>query len=299
MKTPVYIQGMHGMGDNIHQRAIIKELYQNHDIFLETSWPQIYHDFPEIKFIAKGTNLRTQLKNQSVNSDKFFDMNRFSRDMRLMKISYSPNWIRRFKSVLKAMLVSSGTTNTDFTLPVPDKWIEPIDTKEKPILVYRPLVERKEWTGAPKRNPDQEHYRDIFDHLNPQDYFVVSIADVVEDVEWITSKPIKADLEYHKGELKFEQLAGLFKQADLVYCAPGFSAVLAKAVGTPVIVIFGGYENSCSFSEGNSPYLGIDTVEPCQCFSHTHNCNKLIDIIQAKKRIGDFLANFTNRRIKT
>jgi hypothetical protein len=293
-KTPVYIKGMHGMGDNIHQRAVMKELYPSHDIFLETSWPQIYHDFPDIKFVAKGTNLRTQLKNQERSSNMFIDLNRYSRDMRHMVISYSPEFVRRTGSVLKAMLHSAGTTDTDFTLPVPNSWFEhinKINTGGKPILIYRPLMDRREWTGCSNRNPDKQAYYELFMALNPDKYFVISIADVVDNVEWIVSEPIKADLEFHKGELCFESLAALFKSAKLAYCAPGFTAVLSKAVGTPVITVFGGYENSSSFSSGNSPYLGIDTVSPCNCFSHTHRCIKTIDIATAKNKIGDFLAD--------
>ncbi len=48
MKEPIYIRGMHGMGDCIHQRAVIRQLLDRHEIWLETSWPQIYHDMPQI-----------------------------------------------------------------------------------------------------------------------------------------------------------------------------------------------------------------------------------------------------------
>lgn len=294
-KDYLYIKGMHGLGDNLHQRAIIRELYNRFNIYLETSWPQIYHDFPDLNLINKGTNLRTQLKNQKLHSDRFVNFNRFSRDMRYMVVSYSPVSIRKLGSVLKAMLTSTNTSDLDFSLPVPDEWfdkIKKIDTKGKPILIYRPLVERKEWSGCSNRNPDFNSYHELFEHIRDK-YFVISIADIEPNVEWITSRPIAADLEFHKGELFFEDLAALFKSASLVYCAPGFSAILAKSVGTPVITIFGGYENSSSFSVGNSPYLGIDTVQPCQCFSHTHPCVKKIDLINAKKLIGEFLADIT------
>lgn len=296
MKTPVYVKGMHGLGDNLHQRAVIKELYGKCDIFLETSWPQIYHDFPDLKFIAKGTKLRTQLKNQKLNSEKFVSPCRYPKNMRFLQISYSPSWVKSLGSVLRAMLHATQTNNEDFSLPVPDAWnekIEKIKTNGKPILVYRPLVERKEWSGCSNRNPDKNTYKELFDFLNPDDFFVISIADIEDGVEWITSLPVKADLEFHKGELDFESIAALFKKARLVYCAPGFSTVLAKAVSTPVITVFGGYENSCSFSSGNSPYLGIDTIEPCQCFSHVHPCIKTIDQSKAKQKIGDFLADIT------
>lgn len=298
-KRNLYIKGMHGLGDNLHQRALIKELYERFNIYLETSWPQIYHDFPNIKFIAKGTKLRTQLKNQSIHRDKFLRHNLLGRNIRYLSISYSPQMIRNLGSVLKAMNHITGTQNEDFSLPVLDEWydkVRSINTHGKPILIYRPLVERKEWTGGANRNPDFNAYYELFKFLNPEKYFVISIADIEPGQEWITSKPIKADLEFHKGEMNFESLAALFKISNLVYCAPGFSAVLSKAVGTPVITVFGGYENSASFTSGNTPYLGIDTIAPCQCFSHTHPCVKIIDLIKAKEKIGEFLVNITKSK---
>src|SRR3546814_11400043 len=40
----IYVQGMHGLGDNLHQRAILRHLMQSHEVWLETPWPCIYHD---------------------------------------------------------------------------------------------------------------------------------------------------------------------------------------------------------------------------------------------------------------
>src|SRR5512144_2511893 len=65
--SSVVIHGMHGMGDNLHQRAIVRQLLERYDVvYLETPWPCIYHDLrgPRLRLIRKPTTLRTQAKNE-------------------------------------------------------------------------------------------------------------------------------------------------------------------------------------------------------------------------------------------
>jgi hypothetical protein len=68
---------------------------------------------------------------------------------------------------------------------------------------------------------------------------------------------------------------------------------LSQAIGTPVIAVFGGFECSRSFSYGHrfAPTLGIDPINPCQCFSHTHQCDKRIDLPAAHADIEEFIAD--------
>src|SRR4029077_4927845 len=97
----------------------------------------------------------------------------------------------------------------------------------------------------------------------------------------------------HKGEMDIEAVAGLVAGAALTFCSPGFAVPLSQAVGTPVIAVFGGFECSRSFSYGHrfAPTLGIDPVNPCQCFSHTHQCDKRIDLSAAHADIEEFIAD--------
>lgn len=280
------------MGDCIHQRAVIRELSQKYKIYLETSWPQIYWDMPEVCLINKGTKLRTQLKNQSKNLDGF--KNEIPEYAERLKIEYKPDAVRKYTSVLRAMARTCGIThdNLDYSFPVKSEWVkrarEIAYSANKPILIYRPLVERREWGGCQNRNPDKQAYKELFDYISCH-FFVISIADLEDGKEWQVSLPIEADLEFHKGELSFEEIAGLFSIADMVYCSPGFSVVLGKSIKTPVICLFGGYENSGSFSMGIGQFLGVDTERPCNCFSHHHKCNKNINIDLAKEKIKEFM----------
>ncbi len=98
-------------------------------------------------------------------------------------------------------------------------------------MVYRPLVERTEWNGCAARNPDHSAYAALFASIRDQ-FHVVSIADLVPNVEWISGARVEADQKFHAGELEFEALAGLFSIASLVFCSPGFAVILAQTVGT-------------------------------------------------------------------
>jgi len=205
------------------------------------------------------------------------------------------------------MLHDSGLRawDYDFSLPIPDAWHErAVDIvargRGKPILIYRPLVVRTEWEGCEVRNPDPVAYHAIFQSIRDR-FFVISIADLVPRFEWIVSKPIKADLEFHRGELTIETMAALFQHAALVYSPSGFAPHLAHAVGTPVVAIFGGYESSMMISLGAhmSPTLAIDPINPCNCFRKDHSCEKAIDVEQAISRVSAFLVNVMQNMRKT
>lgn len=292
----LYVQGMHGLGDNLHQRAVLRLLLEQYEeIWLETSWPSVYHDMPRVRCIAKGTRLRTQLANAQREADKFAGEVPEGINAR-MRIWYTPHEVRARGSVLAAMCAGAGVNHdrADFRMPVPEDWIAQarriVGSPARPILVYRPLVERTEWSGCAARNPDRDAYGALFAGVRDR-FHVVSVADLVPGVEWIVSHPIKADAEFHGGELPFEVLAGLFSIASMVWASPGFAVPLAQAVGTPVVCIFGGYESSRSFSSGArySRYLGIDPRRPCECFQHRHACAKDIDLTQAAQRIEEFI----------
>jgi len=294
-----HILGMQGMGDNVHQRAIVRELMTKQQVYLETPWPSIYHDLrgDDLKLVCKPSVLRTQTKNMEREAD-LFDYAEAPSGFgdRNIRVWYTGKDVQEGGSVLDAMCKNTGVGNRDFSLPVPDAWkMITMDflmpwNNGKPLLVYRPLVMRTEWGGCAARNPLIDHYHDIFMSIRDQ-FYVVSIADLVPNIEWMVSKPIKADLELHRGELGFKTLAGLFARASMVYASPGFAIPLAQAVGTPSICIFGGYENSSSFSGGArlAAYLGIDPEVPCSCWSHKHPCRKAIDVPHAIHRVDDFV----------
>lgn len=304
--NPLLMRGMMGLGDNIRQRAILRQLMVSHDVWLESSWVSVYHDLIEdgLKVIHKPTRLRTQAKNAARES-KLFTRGLPPRGSKTIAISYPPAEVRRHGSVMAAMCAATGcdAAAADFSLPIPESWkARAIAWVEKwkpdrPIMLYRPLVDRPaDWGGCAARNPDHDAYKALFDSIRER-FFVVSIADLVQGKEWIVGHRIEADAKCHEGELEFETLAALTSMASMVFCSPGFAAVLAQAVGAPVATVFGGYERSAFFFDGEktAPVLGIDPINPCSCFSHNHACAKAIDVPTAKSRLEVFAGEAIER----
>lgn len=300
-QTMLRIEGMHGLGDNLHQRAIIRQLLTRHDfgtVQLETPWPSVYHDLVGSRFavVHKLSSLRTQAKNAKREAAKYSASS--IEPTQRMRVWYTPDEVRARGSVLSAMVASAGcdASLADFRLPIPPAWHvaadELIATFEttRPLLIVRPLVVRPEWSGCAARNPDAATYATLFAAIRSH-FFVVSIADLEPGKEWLASDMGAPDVAFHEGQLPFETLAALFARAALVYCSPGFAVILAQAVGTPSICVFGGYENSKSFTGGArfAPYLGVDPINSCQCFKHGHACDKRVDVPAAIERCNAFL----------
>jgi len=166
-------------------------------------------------------------------------------------------------------------------------------SRERPWMVYRPLVARPEWRGSMARNADPGDYAALFDEIRDK-FFVVSVADLAEGQEWIVGPEAKADLSFHRGELTFEALAALFEMSDLVFTSSGFAAVLGPAVGTPTISVIGGYEDPRCHDSGAkfAPYLAIGPRAPCSCWTSQCRkaCDKSIDLAPAREKVSAFVS---------
>lgn len=289
----VLIRGHHGLGDNLHQRAIVRHfLAEGNDVWIETPWPSVYHDMP-VRCVPKLSTLRTQTKNLERERGKF-SVGPVPRDTRVIQLRYDGNSVRASGSVLGGMGYSG-----DFRLPVPDAWEDDACGYlaragydfSKPLMLFRPLTERAENPFSRQRNPDADAYRALFESIR-SDYFVVSVADLEPRKEWLVDDAVDANATFHHGELTFEALAGLAFISNMVFCSPGFATILAQAVETPCVTVFGGYERGYSFSAGArwSPYLAIEPVNPCDCFDMGHLCNKRVDLDAARAALDAFLA---------
>jgi hypothetical protein len=295
----VVIDGMQGLGDNVHQRAVVRhflDAYPRTKFWLRTAWPCLYHDLvgDRLHLVDPATSLRTQRKNSIREQSHYVPRPRTSKKLR---VSYSLRLLQKTGSVLGSMVrasVGHDIDDADFRLPVPGQWKARaeamIGRPDKPVMVLRPLVVRTEWRGCGTRNPDADAYASLYNGIRER-FFVVSLADLVPGVEeMVTDLP--ADIRLHRGEMDAEAIAGLMAGAAMTFCSPGFAVPLSQAVGTPVVCVFGGFEDSRSFSYGRrfAPYLGVDPVNPCQCFSHTHACDKRIDLPKAHAAIEEFIA---------
>ncbi len=306
IKPALRLQGMHGLGDCLHQRAVLRQLMRRYDVTLETSWPSVYHDL-----IAEGlcvcrrpSGLRTQSKNANREDALFTRSHPLLRAG--MRIAYNGGQVlnTQSKTILEVMCNVTGTSyaEADYRLPVPASWAETLDAtlgtlpdgaRGRPWLVYRPLCARPEWRGGIARNADPAAYAAILEHLREK-FFVISVADLAEGQEWIVGPDAKADLSFHKGELVFEALAALFERADLVLTSSGFPAILGPAVGTPTISVVGGYEDPRCHDSGAkfAPYLVLGPRTPCSCWTSQCRkvCDKSFDLDAAKRAVSEFVS---------
>jgi ADP-heptose:LPS heptosyltransferase len=306
-KQSLLVHGMHGLGDCIHQRAIIRALLKrDNSIALETSWPCVYHDLAgdDLRFLRKPVALRTQLKNAARETDKFAPPRPPHHGGRAIQISYNRSQIASLPShtVLESMFAAAGIredyAEADFRLPIPPQWaLEAHMLREKwkttkPIMIYRPLVVRPEFRGSGIRNANVDQYAELVAMVRDS-FFVVSVADLEPNREWIIGPQLIADVEYNHGELSFDTLAAVFANADVVFTSGGFAAVLGPAVETPTICILGGYEPKSWLADGAkwATYLGIDPMMPCECATSACNrpCTKALDMPRARGATVEFM----------
>lgn len=295
-KPTMLVHGMLGMGDCIHQRAILRELMLTHDVTLKTFYSAMYWDLIRdgLKVVIdmpQAARIREQARPPLTRALSLYAEQR--------RITYGPAAIKANGSILAAMYASVGLAmpvKPDFSMPVPKSWrdkaqdaIASRKAMNKPLMVYRPITLNNVW-NAPSRSPDPEAYEALFASIRER-YFVVSVANVGNNGEFIVGMPPDADIKLHRGELDFEGLAGLFASAALVFGNPGFTPVLAQATGTPSVVVYGGNE---SFRTTNSvgahlaPTLAIQPDKPCECHDQTHKCDKRITMAAALARLQEF-----------
>jgi hypothetical protein len=307
-KPTLLVQGMHGMGDSLHQRAVVRQLMKDNDIYLETSWPSIYHDL-DIKLVKKAVALRTQTKNAARESENAKFSAPPASTTRAIRPRYAGSQVlsTKSKTVLEAMCLTCGVdfASADYSLYVPEAWgVEWRKSSAyaqwresgKPLMVYRPLIMRTEWRGSGARNADPISYAKMLASIRDE-FFVISVADLVPSREFIVGPKFEADVQFHEGQLTFETLATLFKDANVIFTSSGFAAILGPAVGTPVINIVGGYEHAGAHDTGNkfAPMFSVGPEPGCSCWSSAcrQQCVKSFDTDKAIPKLRAFMERFS------
>lgn len=307
-KPGIVIDGMYGIGDNLHQRALLRELMKTHTVWLRSCHYTLYHDLVAqgLKVVNKGTRLRAQARTLQQELRLFWPTDPPHR-LPVVKVWYNKPDIDKHGSILESILGELGyrVENPDFSLPLKPEWeaeaakiLERLKPKRtnKPTLILRQLVLRREWDGA-KRNPDPAIFGAIYQSIRDQ-HWVLSIADLEQGLEWIEGPTLETDAQIHDGSLTFGAMAGLYAQADLVLSPAGHGPILAQAVGTPSIVVYGGRESFRTTERAGqhlAPTLGIDPDHPCDCHSNSHNCDKRTSLEPALARVKAFLMQLERR----
>jgi SAM-dependent methyltransferase len=307
-KPPLLVRSMFGTGDNIFSRPILRELMEDHEVWLEARGSAFFHDL-----IEKGLRIWPRGQPRMRESILAQRSSAAPESARRLFLTYNRDHVARNKStLLAAQFASAGLVmpdQPDFSLPVPDAWkakaralIASWDIGSRPLMVYRPIILNTVWR-CDSRSPDPVAYAALYRAAREQmNAFTVSIADLKPGREWIVGEEQDADVKLHHGELDFETMAGLFAEADLVFSNPGFATVLAQAVRVPSITVYGGHESSKTTNIVGvhlAPSLFIEPDHPCDCHAFDHPCDKHITIEPAVERIKEFIASGVAPRLRT
>lgn len=305
-RSPIYVQGMFGIGDNLHQRAIIRELMKENEVWIKSCHFSLYHDLVAkgLKVVFQPTSLRAQART-IVRERSQFHPATYPKEVNWKRIWYNKPDIDLNGTILASMFAEFNMKPEwpDFSLPIHQDWRPKAEEllrgwrPDKPVMIYRPIVRRKEWNGE-TRNPLPEVYKAVYRAIKEQ-FFAISIADLQANQEWIVGEEQPADVKIHDGSMDFPTLAALFSMVDLVVSPAGFAPILAQATGTPSIVVYGGRESFKSTDIAGvhlAPTLGIDPDNPCDCHSSTHQCNKTTDVPRAVAKARGFALRFSTAK---
>lgn len=255
------VNSMRGLGDNIYQRAFVKAL--NGPVYIDTPWPELLKDLPHVHFVRPDTKLRTQSKNIA----KQAAWQPRPRHGSVLTIRYGT------EGIIPGMRAAFRVRPQAFDLP--DFGPSPVSGK---YVVVRPVTVRAEWR-ADTRNPDPYYvaYAAWIAHCNG--YKVVSVADLEDGKEWLVdcSDGLRADIEYHRGELSVTELLALIQGASAVIGGIGWIVPACLAAKVPAWVVCGGQGGFNAPELICPPESTVTFSVPdnfCRCKLKEHNCDK-------------------------
>ena len=279
----IAFRGMQGLGDNIYQRAFVKSLVKSTPVILETPWPEIYEDLPNLRLVRPNTRLRTQAKNAENAEKSVWGAPYYGPSI---QISYGDN------GIMRGMRDKFKVDSASFDLP---SFESPIKGK---YAVIRPATVRKEWMAA-SRNPKPEYLAECAQILLDRGFKVISVADLQDGEEWALEPLPKATETYHKGEFSIKELLGLIQHAEIVVGGVGWLTPASIAYKVPSWVIIGGFgaynapENLFDAGRMDLSKLGYAMPDDfCRCGDGKHNCKK--DITNHADKFTEWLGRFPN-----
>ena len=279
----IAIRGMQGLGDNIYQRAFVKSLVRSNEVILETPWPEIYQDLPNLHLVKPNTRLRTQAKNLRKTDNSVWAKPYYGN---ARQISYD------HRGMMRGMRDKFGVDSSAFDLP---DFESPIQGE---YAVIRPATIRNEWKAS-SRNPKPEYLAECAQILLDNGIKVISVADLEDGAEWALEPLPKATETYHKGEFSTKELLGLIQHAKIVVGGIGWLVPAAIAYKVPAWFIFGGYGAYNSpenlFDAGRMDLSKVGYAIPddfCRCRDGSHNCRK--EISNHATKFAKWLGRYVN-----
>jgi hypothetical protein len=277
----ILVECVEGIGDNLYARPFVELLAaQGHDVYVKSVLSFIYEDL-RVKLVDPGpAKYRTQGKAQA--TGRTYNYQAVPANVnRVISFNYTGQSLRR-ASIIGHMETSfgfePGSTQPKFNLP---KGLKPhgIALSAKPLAVIRPVTIRSEW-ACETRAPNPNYIGWCSRLLMNAGYEVISIADCVPDIEWISGPEPLAHQKFHEGELSIEQVLSLIREAKVVIGGSGF--IIPATVSTPahLLVIFGGrgeFDTPAKVFDLRMDMKRIGWSLPdnfCRCSAMTHDCDK-------------------------
>ena len=283
--TPILIRGPVGLGDTIYLRCAVREITDRFDIYLETPWQQLYRDLP-IRCVRRNTKLRAQEKN-AARPDLAWAV---PPSIPSVRVHYAGSR----GTMLQGLFDALGLRQERITFDLPRFAPTPA---RRPYVVIRPAIVRKEWPAL-ARNPRPEYLAMAAEALRPH-FDIVSVADLVPDVEWPLLPLPYADETFHSGELQVERLMALVAGAAGVVAGVGWAIPAAVAYRVPLFVIYGGsgaHDGPARIFDQRMPTGLVHHALPdnfCRCADRQHACDKTISSIA--KQIDDWAVGLVAR----
>lgn len=277
LARPIHLYGRCGLGDNVYWRPLVRRAVQDHNVYLQTPWPELFRDIPGLHFVLpRKTKLRTQLKNIERHRRLYTHL---PSGVRSCRLKY--DWTDLPKSnVLAVMEKHLGLPADPFVFDLPDFGPSPVKT-DRPVAFLRPVTERAEWLNR-ARNPDPQYVARAAELLRQAGFFVLVVADLEPEKEWLVGPQPVADRIVLRGEWGVEKLMASIQNAAVVVGPIGFIVPTALAFRTPLIAIGGGQGAHNHPDRIIDPRMDTSRVrfilpDPmCGCGEMLHDCPKEI-----------------------
>jgi hypothetical protein len=184
---PLVIDGMHGLGDSIPQRAIVRLMMQDRPMtWLHTPWSSIYHDMIGERLLLRPVErtLRMQIKNFHREHSLYSSVAPVGACERV-NVTYTLPHARQHGSIVRVMATSCELDADDddlhFRFEILVQWarrIEPLLNQRRPnrpSMVLRSSTVRVERMLSRLRNPDPIAFAELYAEVRDC-FFVVSFS---------------------------------------------------------------------------------------------------------------------------
>lgn len=287
---PIIIEAMHGFGDTLYSRPVVRQLAKERRVYVKTPLPHFYDGIPGVVPLNTSTPLRTQAKaNRTLH--KHYDTEA-PQGYETVGLRYGRDSLKR-TSIIEGLCLKAGVNSRGIIYDLPKLPPPPlINSGNKPLAVIRPVTVRSEWEN-PARNPLPEYVAKIGEALM-YTHHVVSIADLAPGEEWALDPLPPCHQSFHDGQLGFEESLALCAVADVVVGGVGWIVPAGLCSGVKTIIVLGG-NGAHNAPEKLIPnivknFYWLKPDDFCMCEDKSHLCNKTIhDFDKNLEEIDAFL----------